>query len=36
VAEQEDFYEKLGEQIEALETKYLLNEPNMILLGDFN
>ena len=36
VAEQEDFYEKLGEQIEALETKYLFNEPNMILLGDFN
>ncbi len=34
--EQASFYESLGHLIEELETKYLLNEPNLILLGDFN
>ncbi len=34
--EQEDFYNNLIEIIEEFEQKYLFNEPNLIILGDFN
>jgi len=34
--EQENFYNNLIEIIEELEQKYLFNEPNLIILGDFN
>jgi hypothetical protein len=34
--EQENFYETLFEIIEELERKYLFNEPDLIILGDFN
>jgi len=36
VAKQVKFYEKLGELIDGLENKYILNEPDLIILGDFN
>jgi hypothetical protein len=35
-AMQEAYYERLANLIEELELRYLLNEPNLILLGDFN
>jgi exonuclease III len=34
--EQENFYNDLFSIIEELERKYLFNEPNLIILGDFN
>ncbi len=34
--EQQEFYEVLGTLIEEFELKYILNEPNLIILGDFN
>jgi len=34
--EQQEFYESLGTLIEEFELKYILNEPNLIILGDFN
>jgi len=33
---QEEFYEKLFMLIEEFENKYVLNEPDLIVLGDFN
>jgi len=33
---QDEFYERLGRLIDELETKYLFNEPELILMGDFN
>jgi hypothetical protein len=34
--EQDDFYIKLLDIVEELERKYLFNEPNLIIVGDFN
>jgi hypothetical protein len=33
---QTEFYETLGALIDELESKYILNEPDLIILGDFN
>jgi hypothetical protein len=35
-AEQEEFYDRLASLIEQLEIKYLFQEPNLIIMGDFN
>jgi hypothetical protein len=34
--DQDNFYEKLLEIVEELELKYIFNEPNLIIAGDFN
>jgi exonuclease III len=34
--EQETFYENMSNIIEEFELKYILQEPNLIILGDFN
>ncbi len=36
VRDQENFYKNLLDIVEELELKYILNEPNLIIAGDFN
>jgi len=36
VSQQEDFYEAVSKLIEEMESKYILYEPNLIIMGDFN
>ncbi len=36
VGQQEEFYEALSRLIDELESKYILYEPNLIIMGDFN